>query len=157
MPVGRVSVIGSGRCASDKEGQLLYDTSVELGKLLAESGFTIVCGGLGGVMDGVCKGAAQGGGDTIGILPSLERETANRWVKIPVATGLGQMRNMLVVANGDIVVAVGGGYGTLSEVALAKKSGKKVIAIGNMATVDGVISAKSPNEACELIIEFFER
>lgn len=146
-----VSVIGAGRCEDTTEGRKLYKTSVELGRRLAQAGYGIVCGGLLGVMEGVCKGASEAGGLTVGILPVDDREQANQWVEIPIATGLGQMRNMLVVMNGDTVVAVGGGYGTLSEVALAKKSGKTVIAIGDMGRIEGVVKADDPEHVCTLL------
>lgn len=152
MTISRVSVIGTGRCDTDDEKEL-YQTAIELGRQLAQSGYSVVCGGLGGVMEGVCKGAIEKGGETIGILPYDDRSLANEWVSTPIATGLGQMRNMLVVMNGDVVVAVGGRYGTLSEVALAKKSGKQVIAIGSMSQIDGVVEAKTASQVMQIIKE----
>ena len=144
----RVAVIGAGQCVP---GSPTYDMAFELGGLLAESGYDVVCGGLAGVMESVCKGARKRGGKTIGIVPGYSIHDANQWVETPIATGLGQMRNALVVLNGDIVVAVGGGYGTLSETALAKKSGKTVIAIGEMGEVDGVMAVDSPAQAVAIV------
>ncbi|QGY41198.1 TIGR00725 family protein [Pseudodesulfovibrio cashew] len=157
MSQPNVSVIGAGKCDAGETGRALYKEAMELGSLLAGAGYTVVCGGLGGVMEAVCRGAKEAGGHTIGILPFLDRAQANPYVQTAVATGLGQMRNMLVVANGDIVVAVGGGYGTLSEVALAKKSGKEVIAIGSMAGVEGVVWADDARHACSLVKKYFDR
>jgi len=152
----QVSVVGSGRCGQDRAGRELYAAAVELGGLLAGAGYAVVCGGLAGVMEGVCRGAREAGGRTIGILPSDDRSTANPWVEIPIVTGIGQMRNMLVVANGDVVVAVGGRFGTLSEVALARKAGKPVVAIGAMAEVEGVRRAGSPAHAVAVVTAIFE-
>ncbi|MFH1915222.1 MAG: TIGR00725 family protein [Pseudomonadota bacterium] len=156
MSIRQVSVVGSGRCGQDRDGRALYAAAVELGGLLAGAGYAVVCGGLAGVMEGVCRGARKAGGRTIGILPSDDRSTANPWVEIPVVTGIGQMRNMLVVANGDIVVALGGGFGTLSEVALARKAGKPVVAIGTMAEVEGVHRASDPAHAVAIVISLLE-
>ena len=150
MRMKRVSVIGSGQC---EPGSLEYVQALELGRLLAEAGFEIVCGGLFGVMEAVCKGARKADGRTVGIVPGCDAGQTNEWIETPIATGLGQMRNALVVMNGDMAVAVGGGYGTLSEVALAKKSGKTVVAIGEMSEVDGVIRANSPQAVLEIVIK----
>jgi uncharacterized protein (TIGR00725 family) len=105
--------------------------------------------GMSGIMEAICKGARNDGGRTIG--PSFDLSSANAWVETPVVTGLGQMRNMLVVANGDVVVAVGGVFGTLSEVALARKSGKTVIASGAMVSIEGVLRADDPDHALSII------
>lgn len=157
MAKSHVSVIGSAQCGADGEGRSLYAAAVELGSLLARAGYVVVCGGLGGVMEGTCRGAREAGGTTIGILPSNDRATANAWVEIPVVTGLGPMRNMLVVANGDVIVAVDGGFGTLSEVALARKTGKPVVAIGDMGAIDGVQRARDPEHALSIIKSILER
>ncbi|MUM78261.1 TIGR00725 family protein [Pseudodesulfovibrio sp. F-1] len=156
MSMRQVSVVGSGRCGQDRECRELYAAAVELGGLLAGAGYVVVCGGLAGVMEGVCRGAREAGGRTIGILPSDDRSTANPWVEIPIVTGIGQMRNMLVIANGDVVVALGGGFGTLSEVALARKAGKPVVAIGAMAEVEGVLRAGDPAHAVAVVRSLFE-
>jgi hypothetical protein len=100
-----------------------------LGELLAVSGLTVVCGGRGGVMAAVCRGAKRRGGQTIGILPGTDPSDANEWVDHPICTGLGEARNVVVVASGRVVIAVGGGLGTLSEIALALKLGRPVIAL----------------------------
>lgn len=100
-----------------------------VGELLARAGVTVVCGGRGGVMAAVCRGAKRAGGTTIGILPGLDPHEANEWVDIPICTGLGEARNAVVVAAGRVVIAVGGGLGTLSEIALALKLGRPVLAL----------------------------
>jgi uncharacterized protein (TIGR00725 family) len=118
----------------------------EVGRLLAEAGATIVCGGRGGVMEAACRGAKEVGGTTVGILPGTDRGEANRWVDVAVATGLGEMRNALVVRGVDAVVAVGGAYGTLSEIALALASGTRVVGVGSWE-IDGVETVDTPGEA----------
>jgi len=144
----RAAVIGAGQCGEDLAG-----TARSLGRLLAESGFEIVCGGLEGVMAAAAEGARSAGGLTIGILPGLERDVANTYIDVAVATGLGQLRNFLVVANGDVVLAVGGGAGTLSEIGHARKMGKTVIALGAWAGLPGVLPARGPEEAARLARE----
>lgn len=141
-----IAVIGSGLC---DEG--VSETARSLGRLLAEKGYSLVCGGLGGVMNAASQGAREAGGHTIGILPGFDHAEANPNVEIPIATGLGHMRNFLVVLNADIVVAVEGGYGTLSEMALALKTGKKVIVLGKWKDIPGVIKADNPEQAVELV------
>jgi uncharacterized protein (TIGR00725 family) len=102
-----------------------------VGRAIAVSGCALVCGGRGGVMAAACKGAKAAGGATIGILPGDDRTDANEWVDFAIPTGLGQARNALVVASGDAVIAIGGGFGTLSEIGLALKIGKPVISLGS--------------------------
>jgi uncharacterized protein (TIGR00725 family) len=122
-----------------------------VGRLLAEGGAAVVCGGLGGVMEAACRGAKSAGGATIGILPGADRAAANPFVDVAVPTGLGEARNALVVRAADGVIAVGGGYGTLSEIAFALKAGKRVVGIGSW-DVDGVEPAGSPEEAVETVV-----
>lgn len=102
-------------------------------------------------MEAVCQGAKLGGGNTIGILPNNSYADANPFVDIAIATGLGPMRNYLVVLNGEAVIAVEGSAGTLSEIGLAMKIGRKVIALGHWAAVDGVVPAATPDEAIRLL------
>ncbi|WP_195155766.1 TIGR00725 family protein, partial [Halorubrum sp. AJ67] len=110
----RVSVIGGSSIGPETAA-----VAEELGKRLAERGHTVVCGGLGGVMEAVCRGAREADGETVGILPTERRGDANKHVTTPIATGLGHARNGLVVMNGDAAVAVDGAGGTLSEIGLA--------------------------------------
>jgi uncharacterized protein (TIGR00725 family) len=100
-----------------------------VGRAIASAGCALVCGGRGGVMAAACKGAKAAGGTTIGILPGYDRSDANEWVDFAIPTGLGHARNALVVSSGDAVIAVGGGFGTLSEIGLALKMGKPVISL----------------------------
>lgn len=119
-----VAVIGRSMCSPAEAA-----AAEEVGGLLAERNVVLVCGGLGGVMEAACKGASARGGITIGILPGNDRSAANRWVSIPIATGIGQARNIAVVRSSQAVIAIGGVYGTLSEIAFALDSGIPVIGI----------------------------
>lgn len=115
----------------------------EVGAALAAAGCVVVTGGLGGVMEAASRGARSRLGSTIGILPGPDPDAANGWVELPIATGLGEGRNVVVVAAARGVVAVGGGYGTLAELALALRAGKPVVGIGtwDVAGVEPVADA----------------
>jgi uncharacterized protein (TIGR00725 family) len=113
---------------------------------VAERGAILVCGGLGGAMEAACRGAKQAGGTTVGILAGIDRSDANPYVDIALPTGLGQARNAVVVRAADVVIAVGGGYGTLSEIALALRRGKPVIGLATWE-IDGVVFVDSPEAA----------
>ena len=121
----RVAVIGAAQ-ASESE----YSDAQALGHALAKLGAVVVCGGYGGVMEAAARGAAEAGGLTIGILRGSRGEDANPWIQVPLPTGLGEARNALVVAGAEAAVAVGGSWGTLSEIALAKKMGLDVGTLG---------------------------
>ena len=128
----------------------------EVGRLLAERGCTVVTGGLGEVMAAAARGAKAAGGTTIGILPGTSRSEANEWVDHAVATGLGHMRNFAVAASGDAVIAVGGAWGTLSEIAYAKILGRPVVILEPGLQVDGVERAASPEEAVDFVLARLE-
>jgi uncharacterized protein (TIGR00725 family) len=117
-----------------------------VGRLVAGRGAVLVSGGLGGVMEAACRGAREAGGTTVGILPGSDRAAANPYVDVAVPTGLGEARNALVVRAADVLIAVGGGYGTLSEIALALKAGKRVIGLGTWE-IEGVDGAADPEAA----------
>jgi hypothetical protein len=136
-----IAVIGAG-CA-DKE---LLTIAEEVGRLIALNGAVLVCGGLGGVMEAASRGANTEGGITIGILPGLEKSAANPYIKVPVATGLGEIRNAIIVRSADVLIAIGGEYGTLSEIAFGLKTGKTVIGIGTW-DIKGIIKARSAEDA----------
>ncbi len=143
-----IAVIGGSQCSS-KEAQL----AEEVGRELAKQGAILVCGGLGGVMEAACKGAQAEGGITIGILPGESRQAANPYVQIPIATGIGYARNVAVVKSAQAVIAVGGSYGTLSEISHALQGGIPVIGLNtwslsrNNQTDNSIISAQKPGEA----------
>ena len=119
-----ISVIGAAAC-----DEKTYALAEQVGRELALRGATVVCGGLGGVMEAACKGAQSARGQTIGILPGTSRRDANPYVDIPIVTGLGEARNVIVVRTGRAVIAVGGEYGTLSEIAFALRFGIPVIGL----------------------------
>jgi uncharacterized protein (TIGR00725 family) len=136
-----VAVVGPGDASPGQEA-----AAEEVGRLLAGHGVVVVCGGLGGVMEAACRGAQAAGGTTVGILPGLDRAAANPHVSVAVATGLGEARNALVVRAADALIAVGGAYGTLSEIALALKAGKRVVGLDTWE-IDGVHRAEGPEAA----------
>jgi uncharacterized protein (TIGR00725 family) len=139
-----VSVVGSGTATGE-----LYQKAREVGRLVAERGGTVVCGGLSGVMEAAARGAAEAGGTAIGILPDEDRERANEHLSYSIATGTGHARNLAVVCSGDVVIAVGGEYGTLSEIGLARKVGRPVVALESWELGEHVTVASSPEEAVE--------
>jgi uncharacterized protein (TIGR00725 family) len=124
-PARWIGVIGPGEASADE----LF-VAEELGAGVAAVGAVLVCGGLGGVMEAACRGARSRGGVTVGLLPGADRDAANGWVTLAIPTGMGEMRNALIVRAADTLIAIGGGWGTLSEIALAVKSGRRVIGIG---------------------------
>lgn len=132
--------------------QKYLDLAFEVGRLLSQKDIIIVCGGLGGVMEAVCKGASQNNGLTVGLLPASDIKMANPYVKIPLATGIGSARNKIIVESSQALIAIAGAYGTLSEIALALDSGKKVIGLGTW-DIPGVIQANSAEEAVNLALE----
>ncbi|NEU55669.1 TIGR00725 family protein [Halorussus sp. MSC15.2] len=141
----RVSVIGGGT-VTDAEAE----TAEEVGRRLAERGHTVVCGGLGGVMEAACRGASEAEGRTIGILPGEDRAAANPHVDTAIATGLGHARNALVVMNGDAVIAIDGGVGTLSELGFAGVFDRPTAGLGTH-DAPGVEAVSSPAEAVAFV------
>jgi uncharacterized protein (TIGR00725 family) len=137
-------VIGSG---SEHEAR-----AEEVGRLLAERGCTVVCGGLDEVMEAAARGAKAAGGTTIGILPGETKADANRWIDHVVVTGIGHARNLAVVASGDAVIAVGGSWGTLAEIGFASRLGRPVVVLEPGWEVAGVERASTPAEAVEFVL-----
>jgi uncharacterized protein (TIGR00725 family) len=146
-----IAVIGSAACS---EG--VAELAAEVGREIARQGAMLVCGGRGGVMEAACRGAKEAGGTTIGILPGMDRSEANPFVDVAIVTGLGEARNAIVVRTADAVVAVSGGYGTLSEIGLALKMGRAVVGLGTWElgqggrTVEAIAQAETPAQAVEL-------
>jgi len=145
-----VSIIGGAEC-SEEESRI----AEEVGYLLGERDVILICGGRGGVMEAACKGAQRAGGLTIGILPGLDSSEGNPYLDITIPTGMGNARNALVAQAGQCVIAIGGGYGTLSEIGIALKIGRKVIGISTWQAVDKtgktikIIRANDAREAVE--------
>ena len=145
-----VAVIGDGRCSAD-----VAALAEAVGRELARRGAVLVCGGLGGVMEAACKGAKAAGGLTIGILPGTSRQDANPYVDVPIVTGMGEARNVLVVQSAQAVIAVSGEYGTLSEIAHALKLGIPVVGLHTWQLAKNaqerlaIVRAQTPQEAVE--------
>jgi len=155
-----VGVIGAS--SVDEES---YNVAFKLGKLIVDSGYHLICGGLGGVMEAACRGAQSSNnperGKIIGIIPGSNKYDANPYVEIVISTGIGYARNMIIACSADVVIAVSGGSGTLSEIAMAWQYGKPIIVMENLPGIsaqfagktldnrrdDRIIGAKSPEEA----------
>ena len=143
----QVGVIGGSVC--DNKTDMIAE---EIGHELASRGVLLVCGGLGGVMEASARGAKRQGGTTIGILPGNIREDANRYIDFQIVTNMGHARNAIIAASCDVLIAVGGEYGTLSEIALGLKMGKPVVIIECKWIIDGVIKANDPIEAVDMAL-----
>ena len=146
-----IGVIGGHRC-NQRTARVAY----EVGKGIAALGAILVCGGLGGVMQAAAKGAKENGGVTVGILPGEYKEDANPFIDIPIATGLGNMRNTLVATAADIVVALPGKYGTLSEIGFALNAGKIVLGLGAW-NIKGVVRTRTPQKTISKIKEWMQK
>lgn len=142
-----VAVVGPGA----PDGTDVLDAARAVGAAIADARAILLCGGLGGVMEAACEGARTRGGITVGLLPGADRAAANRHVVVALATGLGELRNGLVVRGADAVIAIGRGLGTLSEVALALRGGTPVVGIGTW-DVPGVVVATDPADAVSVAL-----
>jgi len=142
-----IAVIGAG-----KADERTLKTAEEVGRLIAEGGAVLVCGGLGGVMEAAARGAKAGGGVTVGILPHNQSDDANPYIDIAIPTGFGEGRNVIIARSARVLIAVGGEYGTLSEIALGLKMGKPVIGI-NTWEVKGVVRAENAEDAVRKAFE----
>jgi len=137
-------VLGSGAQHEERAEQV--------GRLLAERGCVLVCGGGNEVMAAAARGAKSAGGTTIGIVPGERRRSANEWIDHEIVTGIGHGRNLAVAASGDAAIAVGGSWGTLAEIAFAARLGRPLVILEPGLEVDGIPRASSPEEAVELIL-----
>lgn len=148
MPAGAyIAVVGDG---GPDTPEMVLAAAEEIGARAAERGWVVVTGGEGGTMEAASRGAKSRRGPTVGLLPGLDRTAANGWVDIALPTGLGELRNGLVVRAADAVVALGGGHGTLSEIALALKLGRPVVGLATW-DVHGVAEAASPDDAIQQV------
>lgn len=146
-----IAVIGNGL-----EDDSLNSLAEQTGYLLAEAGCVLVNGGLGGVMRASARGAKSKGGLTIGLLPGLDPAAANQYIDVPIATGLGEMRNLLIVRSAAVVIAIGGGYGTLSEIALALKASKPVVGLKTWEVSTDITRANDAPEAVRASLSFLK-
>ena len=147
-----IGAIGAGECSTE-----IYGIAYEVGCLVGQNEWVLVCGGLGGVMEGAAKGCFENGGITVGILPSTEKRSANPFVTLAIPTGMGEARNVLVVRASDVVVAIAGGYGTLSEIGLALKIGKPVIGLKTWPGIDGIDYVETPDQAINMVVKYLSR
>jgi uncharacterized protein (TIGR00725 family) len=143
----QIAVIGAGECGAD-----VRTLAEQLGAEIGKRGMILVCGGMGGVMEAAACGARNAGGLTVGILPHYDGASANRWLDVVIPTGFGHGRNVIVAASGDAVIALPGEYGTASEIALALKLGRCVIALQAWGDHPGVLHASSAREAVDLAL-----
>ena len=155
MPTTRkpiIAVVGAGKCSKK-----LRDQAAQVGAYVAEHGGVIVCGGMGGIMEGAARGAKEAGGTTIGILPTSQREDANEFIDYAIPTGFGEARNVMVVRTADAVVAFPGKYGTLTEMAFALHAGRPVISVNAWRLGDEIHQVDDPEEAAKLAMELAEQ
>jgi uncharacterized protein (TIGR00725 family) len=147
-----IAIIGAGRCTPKQKTQ-----AAEIGRYIAEHGGIVVCGGLGGVMEGAARGAKEAGGTTIGILPGESKSAANPYIDIAIPTGMNEARNVLVVRAADAVIALPGKFGTLTEMGFALIFGKPLVSLGAWRLGGEVTEAESPQEAAKLAMELATR
>ena len=140
-----VGVIGGAYCT-----EIARKTAYKLGKQLALNKHVLVCGGMGGVMESACMGAKSAGGLTIGILPGSKKNNSNKYIDIPIVTAMSHARNAIIVRTADVLIAVDGRYGTLSEIGLALACNKKVIGIKTW-DIKGILKAKSVDDAISML------
>jgi len=145
-----IGVIGQGRDCSPE----LLNEAEEVGYSIAQRSAILICGGLGGVMEAACRGAKKGGGTTIGVIPTTQKSDANEYVDIPIVTGLGEARNIIIVRSADALIAVGGKYGTLSEIAFALAFGKPLVGLHTWQNLDQIIQVESAEQAVETVFKF---
>ena len=143
-----IAIIGARTCNSE-----VLQVSEQMGGLLAKSGYTLICGGLSGVMEAVCKGAKANNGTTIGILPGDDPADANPFVDIAIATGMGLSRNLIIIRSARAVIAISGGFGTLSELAFALQLEKPVIGLGSWEISDQIVTASDPEDVMRKLKE----
>lgn len=146
-----IGVIGGGQCTPE-----VAQLATDVGREIAQKGAILICGGLCGVMEAACKGAKQKNGLTIGILPGTNKSDANNFVDIPIATGMGDARNIIIVRSSDAVIAVDGQYGTLSEISFCLKFNVPVFGLETWNVDPGIIQAKTPQEAVDKALNLLD-
>jgi len=146
-----VGVIGSGH--SSPQGDALAE---QVGRYLAERGAVLVCGGLGGIMEAASRGCAEAGGDVLGILPGNSALSANPYVTVPVVTGMGHARNVIIAHTAQALIAIEGEYGTLSEIAISLKLGKPVVQLGSRSHIQKTLKAETAEQAVDMIFNVLE-
>ena len=147
----RIAVIGAGECTQE-----ISRIAWEVGRHIALRGALLVCGGLGGVMEEAAKGAKAVGGTTVGILPGTNAKDANRYIDVPIVTGMGEARNILIVRTAEAVIAVAGGAGTLSEIAFCLKLGVPIVGVNTWKVDPAIHHADNAREAVDLAVRMIE-
>jgi len=146
-----IAVVGAGTSSSSVD-----ELAAEVGREIARHDAVLVCGGLGGVMAAAARGTKEVGGYTVGILPGPDTLEANLYIDFPIATNMGHARNAIIVQTADVLIAVSGGYGTLSEIALALKAGKGVVTLDCRFSIPGPIAAHNPREAVDIALSLIK-
>ena len=143
-----IGVIGGSHCSAEE-----YDLAYKVGQGIAKAEAILICGGRGGIMEASCKGAVEAGGLTIGILPGDDINEANHYVKLPIATGLGIARNIIIVKTAQVLISIAGRYGTLSEMAFAAQVGKPLYSLCPWIDIPDSVVVKTPEEAVRRAIQ----
>jgi len=147
-----IGVIGAGICSKK-----IYNLAYDVGKYIAKAGAILVCGGLGGVMEGAAKGAKENKGVTVGILPGVDNAEANPYIDIPIVTGISEARNLIVIRSSDAIIALPGQFGTLSELAFCLKMEKPVVGLTTWEISDRIIKTKDPQQAVKSALEALKK
>ncbi len=137
-----IGIIGAGSC-----DEATYQMAVSVGRQIASRGYVLICGGLGGVMEGAARGAKEAGGTTVGILPGFSPQDANPFIDIPIVTGIGHARNVIIVRTAAVLIAISGSYGTLSEIAVALKLKKPIVGLKTWPGFEEIHYVSTPEEA----------
>jgi uncharacterized protein (TIGR00725 family) len=146
-----IGVIGAGTASVKGLSQAEL-----VGRLIAQRGASLVCGGLGGIMEAASRGCQMAGGDVIGILPGDSSTTANRYVTIPIVTAMGHARNIIIAQTAQALIAIEGEFGTLSEIAIGMKLGKPVVQLGSWHQIEAGLQVKTPVQAVDIIFNMLE-
>ncbi len=147
-----IGVIGQGKDCPPE----LLQAAEEVGYHIAQRQGILICGGLGGVMEAACYGCKSGGGMTIGVLPGAQKADANQYVDIPIITGLGEARNLIIVRSADVLIAIGGKYGTLSEIAFALSFGKPIVGLHTWQHFQQIIHVDTAEQAVNTAFKLIE-
>lgn len=144
----QIGVIGAGSCKKD-----IAIVAETVGKEIAKNNAVLICGGLGGVMEAASKGAKAAGGQTIGILPGSKRDQCNPYIDVEILSNMGHARNAIIAESSDVLIAIDGEYGTLSEIALSLKMGKTVVCLGTKWNIEGTIKTDRPEDAVNIAVK----
>ncbi len=147
-----VGVIGGGKCSDE-----IYAMAEEVGRLIAENNYLLICGGLFGVMEAACKGAKNGGGTTIGVLPGLTKAGVNGYVDIPIVTGMADARNLIIVRSSAVVIAIGGEHGTLSEISFCLKFNVPLVGLKSWDVSPVINQVSTAEEAVKKAISLIRK